>query len=65
MKYSEIYEMAREKTMKCCCLDCEVDGQLEFADDEVLVCKNCGYSIYAADLQSEWQEKIEEEVGEY
>lgn len=64
MKYSEIYEMAREKAMKCCCLECEVDGQLEYVDDEVLVCKNCGYSIEAVDLQSEWQEKIEE-VGEY
>lgn len=65
MTYSDIYEMSVEKANAMCCLNCEMDAQLEPADSEVLVCKNCGYSIDAVDLQPEWQEKLENELGFY
>ena len=65
MTYSEIYEKAVEKANAMCCLDCGCESTLEYADDEVLVCKNCKYSIDAVDLQSEWQDKIENDEGFY
>lgn len=63
--YSEIYEKAMEKADLMCCPDCESQGTLSYADDEVLVCSSCQYSIEAEDLSSAWQEKLEEEMGFY
>lgn len=65
MTYSEIYEKSVDKTSSMCCPSCKSDRQLEYADSEVLICKNCGYSIDAIDLQSEWQDILEVEMGFY
>lgn len=65
MDYSEIYEKAVEKAENLCCPYCESNGTLEYADDEVLVCNNCKFSVEAEDLQSVWQDKIEDESGFY
>lgn len=65
VSYSEIYEKAVEKASTMCCPDCESIGSLRYADDEVLVCDSCQYSIDVVDLQSEWQEKLENEMGFY
>lgn len=48
-----------------CCPACRSEGSLKYVDDEVLVCENCQYSIEAVDLQSVWQDKIEDEEGFY
>lgn len=58
MSYLEVQEEVRRKVANMSCPDCETDGQLEYADDETLVCKLCGYSIEAEDLEDEWLEKI-------
>lgn len=63
--YSEIYEKSLEKKYEMCCPDCESEGTLKYADDEVLVCEVCQYSIEAEDLQPVWQEKLEDEMGFY
>lgn len=65
ISYSEIYEKAVEKSNTMCCPDCQSESSLKYADDEVLVCESCQYSIDAVDLQSEWQNKIEIEEGFY
>ena len=62
LNISEIYKKSVEKANAMCCPDCESPGTLEYADDKVLVCSSCGYSIDAEDLQPEWQEKIEDEL---
>ena len=56
--YSEIYEKAYAKKCDRCCPDCESSNSLSYADDEVLVCSFCGYSIEADELQSAWIDKI-------
>lgn len=56
--HSEIYERACAKKSSKCCPDCESSGCLYFADEEVLVCSSCGYSIDAEDLFSAWFDKI-------
>lgn len=56
--FSEIYERAYAKKTDKCCPDCDSYGSLHFADEEVLVCSTCGFSIEAEDLQSAWQSKI-------
>ena len=63
MKYSQIYEMAVEKADNMCCPDCSSQNSLDYADEDVLVCRCCKYSIDAEDLQSEWQDILEEEYG--
>lgn len=63
--YSEIYLMAVEKANGRCCPDCESEGSLHFADEEVLVCDVCQYSIEAEDLEPVWQDKIEDDEGFY
>lgn len=63
--YSEIYNLAVEKANSKTCPDCGSIGALEYADDSVLVCRNCQFSIDAIDLQPEWQEKLENELGFY
>lgn len=65
ISYSEIYEKSVEKANAMCCPNCESEGSLKYADDEVLVCESCQYGIDATDLQSEWHEKIENEEGFY
>lgn len=65
VSYSEIYENAVEKANAMCCPECESVGSLKYADNEVLVCENCQFSIEAEDLQPEWQEKLENEMGFY
>lgn len=65
MSYSEIYEKAVEKANAMCCPDCKCEGSLKYADDEVLVCESCRYSIDAVDLQPVWQDKIEDKEGFY
>lgn len=56
--YSEIYERAHVKKCDRCCPDCDSSNTLHFADDEVLVCSSCGFSIEAEDLLSAWIDKI-------
>ena len=65
MSSLETYEESVEKANSMCCPECESEGTLKYADDEVLVCESCQYSIEAEDLQPVWQEKIEEEQGFY
>lgn len=65
MTYSEIYLKSLEKANSKTCPDCGSRHALRYADDEVLVCKSCRYSIDAEDLQPEWQEKLEDEYGLY
>lgn len=60
MTYSEIYEKAYCKKLDKCCPDCEGSGTLYFADDEVMVCSSCGYSIEAEDVLPAWVHKFEE-----
>lgn len=56
--FSEIYERAHAKKCARCCPDCDSPNSLRFADEEVLVCSSCGFSIEAEDLQSAWMDKI-------
>ena len=56
--YSEIYESAYSKKEDRCCPDCDSYNTLRFADSEVLVCSDCGFSIEAEDLLSAWIDKI-------
>jgi len=63
MKFAEIFELAIEKARNRCCPDCESEHTLNYADDTVLVCSCCDYSIEADELQPEWQEKLEDEYG--
>lgn len=65
MSSLEIYEKSIEKSKAMCCLNCQSEGSLKYADDEVLVCEVCQYGIDAIDLQPEWQNKIEIEAGFY
>lgn len=65
MSSIEVYEKSVEKANSRCCPDCEMQGTLKYADETVLVCRSCNYSIEAEDLQPEWQEKIETEEGFY
>ena len=65
MSSLEIYEKAVEKSKAMCCLNFQIEGSLKYADDEVLVCEVCQQSIDVIDLQTEWQNKIEIEVGLY
>ena len=65
ISYSEIYEIALEKAYAMCCPNCQSKGSLKYADEEVLFCESCQYSIDAVDLQPEWQNKIEIEKGFY
>lgn len=65
MTGSEIYREAREKARTKTCPDCGSSYALEYADDEVLVCRFCKYSIEAEDLASEWQDILEEEYDFY
>ena len=59
--FSEIYEKAYKKKCNKCCPDCGSSHSLQYADDEVLVCSECGYSIEVEDLLSAWIEKFEED----
>ena len=61
LSYSEIYENAYCKKCDMCCPDCDSYNSLSYADDEVLVCSDCGYSIEAEDLLSAWIDKISAE----
>ncbi|MBQ2924610.1 MAG: hypothetical protein IJE57_03450 [Anaerotignum sp.] len=61
MGFAELWKRAMEKKFKKTCPDCGGVGTLEYADDSVLVCSNCGYSIDDEDLSSEWLEKLENE----
>jgi len=61
--FSKIFEMATEKAYSDTCPDCGAVGSLEDADDTVKVCRVCGYSIDIEDVQSEWQDKLEDEMG--
>lgn len=63
--YSEIYEKSVEKKNRMCCPKCEKEYSLKYADDEVLVCGACQYSIEAEELQSTWQDKLEDEMDFY
>ena len=63
--YSEIYEKSLEKKNGMCCPECESEGSLKYADDEVLVCDVCQYSIEAEELQPVWHDKLEDEMGFY
>ena len=61
--FSELWERAMGKKAMMCCPDCDSVGTLSFADDTVLVCSSCNYSIDEEDLASEWLEILEEETG--
>lgn len=65
ISYLEIFEKAVKKANAMCCPACESIGVLRYVDHEVLVCENCQYSIDATDLQPEWQEKLENDLGFY
>ena len=59
ISYSEIFEKASAKKYDMCCPDCDSNGTLSYADDEVLVCSCCNFSIEAEELLSAWIQKIE------
>lgn len=59
--YSDIYRKAYEKKCNKDCPDCECRNSLRYADDQVLVCKACKFSIEADDLLSAWIDKISAE----
>ena len=61
MGFAELWERAMGRKAMRTCPDCDGVGTLEYADDKVLVCSDCGYSIDDEDLAPEWLEKLENE----
>lgn len=62
---SEIWEKACSAARRKKCPECESAGVMHAADDSVLVCDDCGYSIDSDDYKDALFERIADEVGYY
>ncbi len=65
MSFSDLFLKSRGMASLDMCPDCRAMYSMSPADDTVMVCGECGYSVDIEDYASDILERLEEEEGFY